>query len=100
MLPMNASPNLPLPLEYVNGPPNSIFHAAHRAMRASFAAHGAKSYSHINLGTLCGSSSYGKAINDHGYATGWSTLVGGETHAFFWHGTSMQDLGSPIGRCR
>jgi probable HAF family extracellular repeat protein len=48
----------------------------------------------IDLGTL-GDFSIAIAANDHGHAVGYSPLQnGGPTHAFFYNGTSLQDLGS------
>jgi probable HAF family extracellular repeat protein len=48
----------------------------------------------VGLGTLGGRSSFGVAINDQGQIAGYSTLANTESHAFFWSGGAMQDLGS------
>jgi probable HAF family extracellular repeat protein len=51
-----------------------------------------------DLGSLGGGSSqgsFGDSLNDSGQATGFSTTSEGETHAFLWDGTRLQDLGAP-----
>jgi probable HAF family extracellular repeat protein len=58
-----------------------------------------------SIGTLGGVYSSGVGINDSGHATGESDLgdtidsgtgdtIPGETHAYLWNGTTMQDLGT------
>ena len=47
-----------------------------------------------DLGTLGGTSSVGVAINASGQVTGYADTAGGDTHAFLWDGTRMQDLGT------
>ena len=52
----------------------------------------ATSFRLTDLGTLGGTSSEGVALNASGQATGFSTTAGGETNAFLWDGTTLQDL--------
>jgi probable HAF family extracellular repeat protein len=46
-----------------------------------------------DLGTLGGTISYARGINDFGIVVGGSTLADGSTHAFGWNGT-LHDLGT------
>ena len=48
-----------------------------------------------DLGTLGGTTSFGRAINDKGQVTGLSTRPAKRRpHAFLWNGSAMQDLGT------
>jgi probable HAF family extracellular repeat protein len=47
-----------------------------------------------DLGTLGGSHSWGRAINNSGKVTGWSDTAGYSVHAFLFDGTTMHDLGT------
>jgi probable HAF family extracellular repeat protein len=48
-----------------------------------------------NLGTLGGTNSVGRAINDAGQVAGFSDVDGDAAqHAFIWNGSSMQDIGT------
>jgi len=52
----------------------------------------------IDLGTLSGTSSDARSINDSGHVVGSSDLGRGIYHAFLWQSsTGMQDLGAPGG---
>ncbi len=48
----------------------------------------------INLGTLGGSSSEARALNDVGQVVGVSATAGGEVHPFLWQNGVMIDLGT------
>ena len=50
-------------------------------------------YELTDLGTLDGTFSTGEDINANGHVTGTSDIANGETRAFLYMGTSMQDLG-------
>lgn len=52
------------------------------------------SYELIDLGTLGGTFSTSRAINDSGWVVGYSLLSDGTQHAFLYDGMSMQDLGT------
>jgi probable HAF family extracellular repeat protein len=48
-----------------------------------------------SLGTLGGTDSYGRDINDNGWVTGYSEIGGDSAkHAFLHNGSSMRDLGT------
>ncbi|RYZ49775.1 MAG: hypothetical protein EOP07_23980, partial [Proteobacteria bacterium] len=47
-----------------------------------------------DLGTLGGSYSFARDINQSGQVTGESTTAKGETHAFIWKGAELIDLGT------
>jgi probable HAF family extracellular repeat protein len=49
-----------------------------------------------DLGTLGGTNSRGRDINDAGQVTGRADTAGGQTHAFLWDGTAMLDLNALI----
>jgi probable HAF family extracellular repeat protein len=57
------------------------------------AARGLAKYRPIDLGTLGGTWSVGRAINDAGQIAGSSTTASGEWHAFLWAHGVMTDLG-------
>lgn len=46
------------------------------------------------LGTLGGSVSSARGVNDQGVVVGYSTLANGQTRAFRWAGSGLQDLGT------
>lgn len=48
----------------------------------------------VPLGTLGGSVSIGRGINDLGRVVGYSTLASGSYRAFLWDGAAMVDLGT------
>ena len=51
-----------------------------------------------NLGTLPGGDfSVATAITETGHVVGYSTTAAGETHAFYWDGTTMHDVGTLSG---
>ena len=50
-------------------------------------------YQVTDLGTLGGSASIARAINDRGQVVGESTISTGENHAFIWENGLMRDLG-------
>lgn len=50
-------------------------------------------YTLTDLGTLGGARSLATFINKHGQVAGGSLTASGETHAFFWDGGGMRDLG-------
>ena len=51
-----------------------------------------------SLGTLGGDFSVATDITDIGHVAGFSTTASGETHAFYWDGTTMHDVGVlPLG---
>lgn len=51
-------------------------------------------YAIIDLGTLSGTESTAKAINNSGQIVGKSSTSHGETHAFLWQNGAMRDLGT------
>ena len=58
-------------------------------------ARAAPTFTATDLGTLGGSDSYGKAINDAGMVVGYSSLSTGFGHGFVWSaGTGMVDVGA------
>jgi probable HAF family extracellular repeat protein len=50
-------------------------------------------YQVTDLGTLGGTASVARAINDRGQVVGESTINSGENHAFIWENGRMRDLG-------
>jgi probable HAF family extracellular repeat protein len=50
-------------------------------------------YQVMDLGTLGGTASVARAINDRGQVVGESTINSGENHAFIWENGRMRDLG-------
>lgn len=46
-----------------------------------------------DLGTLGGDFSAATDITETGHVVGFSTTASGETHAFYWDGTGMRDIG-------
>jgi len=48
----------------------------------------------VDLGTLGGDNSYGRAINDKGQVTGFSEISGGYDRAFIYSDGRMSDLGT------
>ena len=50
-------------------------------------------YQVTDLGTLGGTASVARAINDRGQVVGESTINSGENHAFIWENRRMRDLG-------
>src|SRR5439155_155495 len=59
---------------------------AGQAMAAAFTV--------TDLGTLGGSFSVARGINDLGQVVGYSATAGGATHAFLWQSGTMIDLGT------
>jgi probable HAF family extracellular repeat protein len=57
----------------------------------------AQNYTLTELGTLGGQFSGANGINEQGQVVGQSTIIGGASHAFFWSGGEMSDLGVPGG---
>ena len=51
----------------------------------------------IDLGTLGGTFSDARAINERGQVVGESTTASGEEHAFLWQDGTMSDLGTLSG---
>jgi probable HAF family extracellular repeat protein len=51
-------------------------------------------YQVTDLGTLGGTDSVARAINDSGQVTGYAATADGAHHAFLWNGSAMQDLGT------
>jgi len=56
--------------------------------------HGASKYKIVDLGTLGGSKSVGKALNEHGHVVGYARTANEETHAFVHKDGKMIDLGT------
>jgi probable HAF family extracellular repeat protein len=54
-------------------------------------------YTVTDLGTLGGTLSFAMGINDRGLVDGFSTVPGGDQHAFVWRDGVMTDLGTPGG---
>ncbi len=50
-------------------------------------------YDIVDLGTLGGTSSVARAINEHSQVVGWSQDAAGRTEAFLWQNGSMTGLG-------
>jgi probable HAF family extracellular repeat protein len=48
----------------------------------------------ISLGTLGGTTSIGRGINDVGHVVGYSTLGSGSYRGFLWDGSAMVDIGT------
>ena len=61
--------------------------------RASFSA-ATQKFTIKDLGTLGGTWSEGRAINDEGWVVGMSDIGGGVYHAFLWKDGHMTDLGT------
>ncbi|HMO50450.1 MAG TPA: hypothetical protein PKE26_06020 [Kiritimatiellia bacterium] len=59
---------------------------------ADFSAHAAE-YAIINLGTLGGTGSVARAINNRGEVVGWSWNAAEQPEAFVWSGGSLSGLG-------
>jgi len=54
-------------------------------------------YEVVNLGTLGGSYSYGREINDNGQVTGYAENSSYQSHAFIYENGTMTDLGTLLG---
>ena len=50
-----------------------------------------------DLGTLGGSHSGARAINDRGQVVGWSDTADGAMHAVLWEGGTLTELGTLVG---
>ena len=68
------------------------------ALSGSALSANAAFYTFTDLGTLGGTNSAARAINDAGQVAGWSyTANNAAYHATVWNGATATDLGAPLG---